>query len=101
MAINPAPTELVSAILPGYPYASDNEHQYYAKYADSYMALTHTKAGWDCLRHAEILASGSIPLMPDATDIPVFSMVHYPKSALKKIAQTARDFGVDQTWRYD
>ena len=91
--MTPNPSELVSSILPRYPYAFDNEEEYLAKYADSYLALTHRKAGWDCLRHVEILASGSIPLMPDASDIPLFSMVHYPKSALEKISETAGELG--------
>jgi hypothetical protein len=87
IALNPHPTELVSPIVPGYPYSFHSEADYLAKYAESYFALTHRKAGWDCFRHVEIMASGSVPLMPDASEIPEFSMVHYPKHALAKIAR--------------
>jgi len=87
IALNLHPTELVSPIIPGYPYTFHSEADYLAKYAESYFALTHRKAGWDCFRHVEIMASGSVPLMPDASEIPEFSMVHYPKRALAKIAQ--------------
>ena len=89
IAVNPHPTELVSPIVPGYPYAFHTEADYLAKYAESYFALTHRKAGWDCFRHVEIMASGSVPLMPDSSEIPEFSMIHYPKRALEKIAQKA------------
>jgi hypothetical protein len=83
--LNQNPSELVSPIIPGYPYSFTNELAYLDKYAESYFAVTHRKAGWDCFRHVEIMASGSVPLMPDAKEIPPFSMVHYPKQALRAI----------------
>jgi len=89
--LNPHPTQLVSPILPGYPYSFDAETEYVTKYSEGYFALTHRKAGWDCFRHVEIMASGSVPLMPDSAEIPKFAMVHYPKNAFTQIASKVRN----------
>lgn len=51
------------------------------------FALTHQKAGWDCFRHLEIMYSGSVPFMPDADQIPEFTMVHYPKRMFREVAR--------------
>lgn len=91
--LNPNPTEIVSPIIPGFPYSFQDESAYLTKYSHSYFALTHRKAGWDCFRHVEIMASGSIPLMPDAEEIPKFSMTHYPKKALLEIYSKAVSTG--------
>ena len=40
----------------------------------SLFALTFKKAGWDCLRHLEILSAGCLPLFTD--------IVNCPKSAI-------------------
>jgi hypothetical protein len=93
LAVNPHPSELVSPLIPGYPYSFHSEAEYLAKYADAYFALTHRKAGWDCFRHVEIMASGSVPLMPDSDQIPEFAMVHYPKQAFAKISQKVQTIG--------
>ena len=39
-------------------------------YQNSLFSLTYRKTGWDCLRHYEILASGSIPLFLDLEKCP-------------------------------
>ena len=42
-------------------YKYETQAAYYEQYAKSLFAITATKAGVDCLRHYEILASGSVP----------------------------------------
>jgi len=78
-------TRRLSAIIPGFPYTFHDEATYMNYYASCQLAVTHRKAGWDCFRHVEIGASGAIPLMVDADEIPRYAMVHYPKSALIQI----------------
>jgi hypothetical protein len=89
LPISVHPTKLISPITPGFPYSFKSESEYVAAYENSYMGITHRKAGWDCFRHLEIMASGAVPLMLDADRIPRFSMVHYPKLAM---AQATRLF---------
>ncbi|MDP2014743.1 MAG: hypothetical protein Q8L05_11015 [Actinomycetota bacterium] len=80
-----AKTELISAIRPGAAYSFDDEDEYLRTYASAHFSVTHRKAGWDCFRHLEILAAGSLPLMVDAHDIPRHSLVHYPKAAMRGV----------------
>ena len=87
------PTEQLSPIVPGFPYAFTDNAEYLAKYAQASMALTFRKAGWDCFRHVEILASGALPLMPDADRIPRFAMIHYPRTAMAALAAKAITHG--------
>jgi len=77
--------ELISSIRPGTAYAFDSEQAYMHAYANASYSITHRKAGWDCFRHVEIMASGSLPLMVDAHEIPQHCLVHYPKQAMRGI----------------
>jgi hypothetical protein len=89
-----SPKVLVAPIVPGIPYSYDDETTYRAQYHNAYLALTHRKAGWDCFRHVEIMATGAVPLMADAEAIPSFAMVHYPKRSMARVVrQVARTGG--------
>jgi hypothetical protein len=98
--LNPVPSELISPIIPGYPYSFSDQEAYFRRYSDSYMAVTHRKAGWDCFRHVEILGSGSTPLMIDACEIPEFSMVHYPKDAFRRIMEEVSSRRGRPNWQF-
>lgn len=45
-----------------YPYTWDQEKEYYEDMQRSWFGLTCQKGGWDCLRHYEIMAAGSLLL---------------------------------------
>ena len=81
----------ISDIVPGRPYSFDSQQEYYSEYAASSYAISHKKGGWDCNRHIEILMNGAVPLMPDAFEIPKYSMVHYPKRTLNKALEMSKD----------
>lgn len=83
----PNKTKLLANIVPGNlsTYVYNNEKDYYEDYQKSYFALTKKKAGWDCLRHYEILANGCIPLFDKIENIPSNTMVHFPKEILKQV----------------
>lgn len=42
-------------------YAFSDENTYYQDIARSYYAVTMKKGGWDCMRHNEIAANGTVP----------------------------------------
>jgi hypothetical protein len=63
-----------------YVYAS--ELPYYADYAESLFGYTCKKAGWDCLRHYEIMANRCIPNFEGLEQCPPWTMVHLPKLEL-------------------
>jgi hypothetical protein len=87
------PIVQLSPIIPGFPYSFTDNQDYLTTYANARMALTFRKAGWDCFRHVEILASGCVPVMLDADAIPRFAMVHYPKNSMARVAAQARAEG--------
>jgi len=65
-------------------YIYKNEYSYYIDYQTSLFALTTKKAGWDCMRHYEILANGCIPLFKDLDQCPPNTMTHFPKQLVKE-----------------
>jgi hypothetical protein len=78
-----------ASIIPGKlsTYIYDNEKDYYEGYATSIYAVTTKKAGWDCLRHYEILANRCIPYFPGILNCPDYTMHLFPKTI---IAETNR-----------
>jgi len=73
-----------SSIIPGEPYSFDDQDAYMDEYATSEYAHTKKKAGFDCFRHLEILASGSVPVFEDPWTIPKGTMSRYDKVLLDK-----------------
>jgi hypothetical protein len=80
----PLKTKLVSNLIPGQiqTYIYNNEEDYYNEYKQSLFAITTRKAGWDCMRHYEILANGCIPYFPNLEQCPINTMALLPKSLL-------------------
>ncbi|MBK7722250.1 MAG: hypothetical protein IPI32_08515 [Austwickia sp.] len=68
-------------------YIYDTEADYYHGYAESRYAVTVKKAGWDCMRHYEILANGCLPLFLDVGGCPPATMTHFPKDACLELLQ--------------
>lgn len=79
-------TQIISKLIPGNTstYIYDTEEAYYNEYKTSFFALTTRKAGWDCLRHYEIIANGCIPYFPNIEDCPPKTMYLLPKNLLIK-----------------
>jgi len=77
----PSKTKQLATIVPGDPstYVFSNEARYYADYQTSVFGKTCKKAGWDCMRHYEILANGCIPDFENLNECPPATMTHFPK----------------------
>ena len=77
----PVKTHLLSSLVPFYEatYEFKKEEDYRDQYKKSIFAITHQKAGWDCMRHYEILACGSIPLFTSLVLCPPKIMQSFPK----------------------
>ena len=78
------PKNILAPLIPGKlnTYIYDNESSYYEMYKKSIFALTYKKAGWDCLRHYEILMNGCIPLFLDIENCPKNIITTLPKVKL-------------------
>jgi hypothetical protein len=79
-------TKLLSNLIPGNisTYIYNTEEEYYNEYKSSLFAITTKKAGWDCMRHYEILASGAIPYFPNIERCPERTMALLPKDLIKE-----------------
>lgn len=77
-------TKLLSSLIPGrlHTYIYNTEEDYYNEYKKSLFATTTKKAGWDCMRHYEIMANGCIPYFPDIEQCPPNTMALLPKDLL-------------------
>ena len=80
----PNKTKILSDLIPGKmsTYIYTNETDYYNEYKKSYFATTTKKAGWDCMRHYEIIANGCVPYFPDIERCPPRTMALLPKDLI-------------------
>lgn len=64
-------------------YIHETEETYYRDYQSSYFGWTQKKAGWDCLRHYEILMNGCFPAIREVETIPPLTMSGFPKDIIR------------------
>lgn len=79
-------------------YVYEDEPSYYASYRRSLFGKTMKKAGWDCLRHYEIMACGAIPYFQNLEHCPYTIMMNLPKAELLT-AKTLLEFNDGQIFR--
>lgn len=75
---------MMSQYTTGYTFSYDQEHLYYEEYQSAYYGLTQKKAGWDCMRHYEIVANGALPVFKDLSNLPPKVMTMWDKELLKE-----------------
>ena len=101
--------KILAHIIPGdiSTYIYENEKDYYNDYAISYFGKSIKKAGWDCLRHYEIMANGCIPYFPDLLQCPKETMTSFPKRIVletndifDKISQQSADIDGELLRKY-
>jgi hypothetical protein len=63
-------------------YIHVKEQDYYDDYRSSFFGRTTKKAGWDCMRHYEIMACRALPYWPDLPQCPPKICTNLPKSLL-------------------
>lgn len=85
-------TKLFATVIPGKldTYMFHNEVDYYNDYASSYYGITHKKAGWDCMRHYEILANKCIPYFTDLSECPQYTLSTFPKDIILETNEYAK-----------
>jgi hypothetical protein len=87
---------------PGQPYQFFSQEEYYNGYRNAFFAITHKKAGWDCLRHYEILMNGCMCYFTDLAECPIDTMTHLPKDLIARAMKLpgvkgAPDFTIDHS----
>lgn len=61
-------------------YIYDSEEDYYKDYKEAMFGVTCKKAGWDSMRHYEIMGNGCIPIFLDIDNCPNRILTFFPKS---------------------
>lgn len=80
-------TRDLAHIIPGvrHTYIYNEETDYYKGYQEAMFGMTCKKAGWDCMRHYEILGNRCIPLFRDIDHCPSLTMANFPKAICSDI----------------
>ena len=73
-------TQLLAPMDPRFQnsYIYKSEFDYFDQYKKSLFAITTKKAGWDCMRHYEILACKTLPFFINIDQKPKLTMATYP-----------------------
>jgi len=87
-------TQEFATCIPGQPetYIFKNEKSYYGDYQRSYYGVTMKKAGWDCMRHYEILGNYCMPYFVGLEDCPNDTLANLPKELLLEGRYLAENF---------
>jgi hypothetical protein len=86
-------TQEYGSIIPGQGgYKFDDERSYYIDYNKSYYGVTMKKAGWDCMRHYEILANHCVPYFIDLESCPKQTLTNLPKELLIEARELSLNF---------
>jgi hypothetical protein len=80
--------------IPGQPetYIFKLEQPYYEDYQKSFYGVTMKKAGWDCMRHYEILGNYCIPYFVGLENCPKNTLANLPKELLLEGRELAFNF---------
>lgn len=87
-------TQEYATCIPGQPetYIFKSEQPYYEDYQKSYYGVTMKKAGWDCMRHYEILGNYCVPYFIGLEDCPKNTLANFPKELLLEGRELANNF---------
>lgn len=87
-------TQEYATCIPGQPetYIFKDEKSYYEDYQKSYYGVTIKKAGWDCMRHYEILGNYCMPYFIGLEDCPKDTLANLPKELLLEGRELTNNF---------
>jgi hypothetical protein len=73
-------------------YIYNTEEEYYQQYQESFYGITMKKAGWDCLRHYEIISQGCVPYFYEINECPYLTMHKFPRLEITQLMQVADSY---------
>ena len=73
-------------------YIYRTEKEYYQQYQESFFGITMKKAGWDCMRHYEIIAQGCAPYFYEIRESPYLTMHRFARYEVLKLMQIADEY---------
>jgi hypothetical protein len=98
---NKIKTQEYGTVIPGQPetYIFKTEGSYYEDYQKSYYGVTMKKAGWDAMRHYEILGNYCMPYFIGLEDCPKDTLANFPKELLLEARDLANNFDENNFFR--
>jgi hypothetical protein len=87
-------TQDYATCIPGQPetYIFKDEKSYYEDYQKSFYGVTMKKAGWDTMRHYEILGNYCMPYFIGIEDCPKNTLANLPKELLLEGRELTKNF---------
>lgn len=87
-------TQEYGTVIPGQPetYIFKTEESYYEDYQKSYYGVTMKKAGWDAMRHYEILGNYCVPYFIGLENCPKDTLGNLPKDLLLEARELTNNF---------
>jgi hypothetical protein len=91
-------TQDYATCIPGQPetYIFKDERLYYEDYQKSFYGVTMKKAGWDCMRHYEILGNYCMPYFIGLEECPKNTLANLPKELILDGRNLAENFDEQQ-----
>jgi hypothetical protein len=88
----------IATCVPGIKetYIYKDEQSYYDDMYNSRFAITMRKAGWDCMRHYEIMANGCIPLFLNFENRPTQTLTNLDPDLMHRCWLAAENFKSDE-----
>ncbi len=85
--------------MANHQYQFTNENEYLEHYRTALFGKTTKRAGWDCMRHYEILSQGTIPYFPNLEKLPPKTMVNFPKQLVLDLNTKYYSKTLDEIYR--
>jgi hypothetical protein len=82
-------SSLIAGMQGTYKWGTSQESEYYRHYRNAMYGITRMKNGWDCYRHYEVLASGTVPYFLNLEHSPNNTMGLLPKELLLELRDMA------------
>jgi hypothetical protein len=92
--VNPNPKNDFAQSIPYHDsgYRFETEQSYYDDYYNSIFGITMKKAGWDCMRHYEIMANGCLPLFMNLDNCPDTTMTSLDRDLMRRCNNAINDY---------
>ena len=96
--VNRNKTQDYGTVIPGdkSTYIFKEEQPYYDDYNKSFYGVTSKKAGWDCMRHYEILGNYCIPYFIGLENCPKNTLTNFPKELLLESRELTNNFNEEK-----
>ena len=90
------PTNHFAKSIPNHDggYKFNSEEEYYNDYYRSIFGITMKKAGWDCMRHYEIMANACLPLFMNFDSCPNHTLTNLDRDLIRRCSTAVNNYSI-------